>query len=271
MFKKLIAVMMAIAMATCTAIPVYADPVVTDEVSIALEPLNETAEIGESGGTQNETANDSSNSGELLAEEGNASTETVEGSQAQDSESQNATQTTTEKDKEEATDNKEKKEQSEKKEVSKYQKGLAAYIRSKNKNLSKSWSITLAGYFIKSGNKHDIDPTVLMALARRESNFRAKAKSAYGYKGMMQCSDSFARSYGYKPSDLYKANVSIEIAAKYLKTMKKKYGTYSKAISCYICGSGAVARGTYSKAPARSVMNMRTGIKEFLKEKGYTS
>ena len=61
-----------------------------------------------------------------------------------------------------------------------------------------------------------------MGLALRESNFRAKAKSRYGYKGMMQCGDSFAKRYGYKPSDLYKANVSIEIAAKYLKAMKKR-------------------------------------------------
>lgn len=76
--------------------------------------------------------------------------------------------------------------------VSKYQKGLAAYIRGKNKNLSKEWSIKLAGYFIKSGKKNKIDPKVLMALAQRESNFRAKARSKYGYKGMMQCTSSFA-------------------------------------------------------------------------------
>ena len=37
----------------------------------------------------------------------------------------------------------------------------------------------------------------------------------YGYKGMMQCTSSFAKAYGYKASDLYQANVSIEIAARY--------------------------------------------------------
>ena len=108
-----------------------------------------------------------------------------------------------------------------------------------------------------------------MGLALRESNFRAKAKSRYGYKGMMQCGDSFAKRYGYKPSDLYKADVSIEIAAKYLKAMKKRHKTYSKAICCYVCGSGAVARGVHSREPGRSVMKVRSNIKTFLKNKRY--
>lgn len=108
-----------------------------------------------------------------------------------------------------------------------------------------------------------------MGLALRESNFRAKAKSRYGYKGMMQCGDSFAKRYGYKPSDLYKADVSIEIAAKYLKAMKKRHKTYSKAICCYVCGSGAVARGVHSREPGRSVMKVRSNIKTFLKNNRY--
>ncbi len=168
-----------------------------------------------------------------------------------------------------ANDAADQESQNETETISKYQKGLAAYIRSKNKNLSKSWSITLAGYFIKSGGKNDVDPKVLMALALRESNFRAKAKSKYGYKGIMQLSDAFARNYGYKPSDLYKASVSIEIAAKYISKMKKKYKTYTNAICCYICGSGSVANGTHSKEPGRSVMRVRTSIKEYLKKNGY--
>jgi hypothetical protein len=154
-------------------------------------------------------------------------------------------------------------------EISKYQKGLAAYIRRCNSNLSKKWSIKLAGYFIKYGDKYDIDEKVVMALAQRESNFRAKAKSRYGYKGMMQMNDSFATSNGYKPSDLYNAEVSIKLASRYISKMKKKYGTYTKAICCYVCGSGAVATGRYNKEPGWSVMKMRTKIKTYLKDRDY--
>lgn len=265
MFKKLIAVTIVLVMIACAAIPVYADAEIIEGATIALEPLTDTAEIGEIGDEQQEETpkqtDEAENSGEIS--EGETSTDEADSSQDQTGDAQEPAE---DDEKDKTADTK----KDTKKEVSKYQQGLAAYIRSKNKNLSKSWSITLAGYFIKSGKKHDIDPTVLMALARRESNFRAKAKSVYGYKGMMQCGDAFATRYGYKVSDLYKADVSIEIAARYLKAMKKRHGTYTKALSCYICGSGAVASGNYSKKPAWSVMNMRDGIKDFLKEKGYT-
>lgn len=253
MFKKLIAVLMALAVAACSAVPVYAD---LDQVTTGVQTEQQTAEpagTGEIGSTGEQEQAPNTNDSESGQNSGNDQTgENVEPADTKDQDK-----------------DKDKVKKPTKKKISKYQKGLAGYIRSKNRKLSKEWSITLAGYFIKSGKKHDIDPKVLMGLALRESNFRAKAKSRYGYKGMMQCGDSFAKRYGYKPSDLYKADVSIEIAAKYLETMKKRHKTYSKAICCYVCGSGAVARGVHSREPGRSVMKVRSNIKTFLKNNGY--
>ncbi len=253
MFKKLIAVLMALAVAACSAVPVYAD---LDQVTTGVQTEQQTAEpagTGEIGSTGEQEQAPNTNDSESGQNSGNDQTgENVEPADTKDQDK-----------------DKDKVKKPTKKKISKYQKGLAGYIRSKNRKLSKQWSITLAGYFIKSGKKHDIDPKVLMGLALRESNFRAKAKSRYGYKGMMQCGDSFAKRYGYKPSDLYKANVSIEIAAKYLKAMKKRHKTYSKAICCYVCGSGAVARGVHSREPGRSVMKVRDNIKKYLKKNGY--
>ena len=267
MFKKLIAVLMALAVAACSAVPVYAD---LDQVTTGVQTEQQTAEpagTGEIGSTgeqeQAPNVNDSE-SGQNSVNDQIGENGQSENSQTGNTESGNTEEPTDTKDQD-----KDKVKKPTKKKISKYQKGLAAYIRSKNRKLSKQWSITLAGYFIKSGKKHDIDPKVLMGLALRESNFRAKAKSRYGYKGMMQCGDSFAKRYGYKPSDLYKADVSIEIAAKYLKAMKKRHKTYSKAICCYVCGSGAVARGVHSREPGRSVMKVRDNIKKYLKKNGY--
>ena len=246
MFKKLIAVLMALAVAACSAVPVYAD---LDQVTTGVQTEQQTAEpagTGEIGSTGEQEQAPNTNDSESGQNSGNDQTgENVEPADTKDQDK-----------------DKDKVKKPTKKKISKYQKGLAGYIRSKNRKLSKQWSITLAGYFIKSGKKHDIDPKVLMGLALRESNFRAKAKSRYGYKGMMQCGDSFAKRYGYKPSDLYKADVSIEIAAKYLKAMKKRHKTYSKAICCYVCG-------VHSREPGRSVMKVRSNIKTFLKNNGY--
>ncbi len=244
---------MALAVAACSAVPVYAD---LDQVTTGVQTEQQTAEpagTGEIGSTGEQEQAPNTNDSESGQNSGNDQTgENVEPADTKDQDK-----------------DKDKVKKPTKKKISKYQKGLAGYIRSKNRKLSKQWSITLAGYFIKSGKKHDIDPKVLMGLALRESNFRAKAKSRYGYKGMMQCGDSFAKRYGYKPSDLYKADVSIEIAAKYLKAMKKRHKTYSKAICCYVCGSGAVARGVHSREPGRSVMKVRDNIKKYLKKNGY--
>lgn len=244
---------MALAVAACSAVPVYAD---LDQVTTGVQTEQQTAEpagTGEIGSTGEQEQAPNTNDSESGQNSGNDQTgENVEPADTKDQDK-----------------DKDKVKKPTKKKISKYQKGLAGYIRSKNRKLSKQWSITLAGYFIKSGKKHDIDPKVLMGLALRESNFRAKAKSRYGYKGMMQCGDSFAKRYGYKPSDLYKADISIEITAKYLKAMKKRHKTYSKAICCYVCGSGAVARGVHSREPGRSVMKVRSNIKTFLKNNGY--
>ena len=261
MLKRLIATFTAMMLLVGSAVPVYAEntSVVTDETTAEQTAEDaDTANAQKIGSTGGETTNDE------IANDADDQTGQTEGKDKDSEDSDNS-----DEEKNNDKDDQDKEDKKETDEISKYQKGLAAYIRSKNKNLSKSWSITLAGYFIKSGEKNDVDPKVLMALALRESNFRAKAKSKYGYKGIMQCSDAFAKRYGYEPSDLYKASVSIEIAAKYIKKMKKKYKTYTNAICCYICGSGSVAKGTHSKEPGRSVMNVRNNIKKFLKENGY--
>lgn len=265
---------MALAMAACSAIPVYADLNQITTGSQSVQPAAEATDTGEIGSTggQEQAPNASDSEGITTdatglneGQTGESAEQPTEGQTGEPAEDQN-------QDKEDQnTQDQEKDKQDKKKtkKISKYQQGLAAYIRSKNRKLSKNWSITLAGYFIKYGDKYDVDPKVLMGLALRESNFRAKAKSRYGYKGIMQCGDAFARSNGYKPSDLYKADVSIKIAAKYIKAMKKKHKTYAKAICCYVCGSGAVAKGIHSREPGRSVMKTRDNIKTFLKKNGY--
>ena len=154
----------------------------------------------------------------------------------------------------------------EKKAAIRYRNGLASYMRSKNSKLGKVWSRNLAQTFIDIGEKHDIDPKVLMAVAQRESTFRSKATSPYGYKGMMQTSDWLARNYGYKPSDLYKPEVSIDVAARYLKSLKKTFGTYTMALCGYMYGGYAVKKGNYSKKGAWKVMNTRSEIQNYLEK-----
>lgn len=163
----------------------------------------------------------------------------------------------------------EKKAKAEAAREAKYKKGLAAYIRSVNSSVSKTKSLNMAGYFIDKGEKYNVAPEVLMAIAQNESTFYTNARSPYGYKGLMQTSDALARKYGYKPSSLYKAQVSIEVGARYLGGMKKQFKTYTKAISAYAYGSGAVKSGNYSTAIAKKVLKTRDKIEKYLERNNY--
>ena len=282
MNKKLIAVL-TLAVMVVTSIPsfAFATTKIEEGTTIVLTPL-ETEEIGVNGGETSQGADATGEQKDVTKDAGENSGTSESGTDNSDAAGTNKTDTNTENtdgsgttDGSDTDANKDDsdadidEDDEDEEGISEYQKGLAAYIRSKNGNLSRKWSETLAGYFIKYGNKYGVDEKVVMALALRESRFRAKATSHAGHKGMLQINDRLARSYGYKPSSLYEAYVSIKIGTIYIQKMKKKYGSYSKAICCFVCGSGAVASGKYSREPGQSVMKTQKAIKKFLKNNGY--
>ncbi len=235
MAKKLVSVTLTFILIACSTISIYATETTSTEVNSKTD--SSTEQITEE------------NSAEQDAEE--------------------AAKKAEEEKKAEAKKAAEAKKKAEEKKAEKYKNGLAAYIRKINPNVSKTKAKTMAGYFISKGEKYNLDPKVLMAIAQNESTFYTNAKSPYGYKGLMQTSDALARKYGYKPSSLYKAQVSIEVGARYLSTMKKKFNTYTKALSAYAYGEGAVKSGNYSKAIANKMLKTRTQITTYLKKNNY--
>jgi soluble lytic murein transglycosylase-like protein len=152
----------------------------------------------------------------------------------------------------------------------KYKKGLAAYIRSRNKKISKARSLALAGYFIKYGKKYKVDPKALMAMAQHESTFRAKAHNPAGYYGIMQTSASLGRAHGFSKKELYKPQNSIKVAASYLRyNLKAFHYSYTKGIAGYCCGTYAVKSGHYNKRVAVIRVKTRAGIAKYLKKHHY--
>lgn len=229
MAKKLVTVLLTLTLIACSSISIYA----------AEAPV-----------TENNTTNDITNE-QLTPEE-------ADGKDAKQSDAQ-AKREAEEKAKKEAA----------KKADEKYKNGLAAYIRKVNPNVSRSKSKAMAGHFISKGKKYNLDPKVLMAIAKNESTFYTNAKSPYGYKGLMQTSDALARKFGYKPSSLYEAEVSIDVGARYLRLMKNKFKTYTKSISAYAYGEGTVMSGNYSTKLAKKMLRTRDDITGFLKRNNY--
>lgn len=278
MYKKLIAMAVSLAMVFSTAVPAFASAGTEEAESTMLPAVSMNPympkdtvipEIPAETETPAESEITETPETEILPEEPTEQPElpadqdepeTPADEPAEDTEKKQEADSSKEKDEEEDE------EDAEEEAAIRYRNGLASYMRSKNSKLGKVWSRKLAQTFIDIGEKHDIDPKVLMAVAQRESTFRSKATSPYGYKGMMQTSDWLAKHYGYKPNDLYKPEVSIDVAARYLKSLKKTFGTYTMALCGYMYGGYAVKKGNYSKKGAWKVMNTRSEIQEYLEK-----
>ncbi|EMK6670617.1 murein transglycosylase [Vibrio fluvialis] len=80
------------------------------------------------------------------------------------------------------------------------------------------------------GEKHGIDPIMLMSLARQESAMDSEARSPVGARGIMQIMPATARYTAKKyqlsydnADDLYQVGKNIEIGSHYLNSLLEKY------------------------------------------------
>jgi soluble lytic murein transglycosylase-like protein len=88
--------------------------------------------------------------------------------------------------------------------------------------------------------KYNVDPALLRALIRQESNFNANATSPAGARGLTQLMPGTAAALGVDPSVPAQA---IEGGAKYLRQQLDKFGNDpAKALAAYNAGPGAVQR-----------------------------
>jgi soluble lytic murein transglycosylase-like protein len=88
--------------------------------------------------------------------------------------------------------------------------------------------------------KYNLDPALLRALIRQESNFNPNAGSPAGARGLTQLMPGTAAALGVDPSVPAQA---IEGGAKYLRQQLDKFGNKPElALAAYNAGPGAVQR-----------------------------
>jgi soluble lytic murein transglycosylase len=99
-----------------------------------------------------------------------------------------------------------------------------------------------------SAEKHNIDPFLIAALIRVETNYKYHLESSKGAMGLMQIMPDTAswiaetaKIQAFNPADLLKADVNIFLGAWYMNWLTKHYsGNMIYAIAAYNAGQGNV-------------------------------
>lgn len=115
-------------------------------------------------------------------------------------------------------------------------------------NYPKVYSETVYMY----AQEFDLDPLLVYAVMKTESNFNTNAISYRGAKGLLQIMDSTGQwgaehldISSYANDQLFEPEVNIRIGCWYLSKLIKQYdGDINKALAAYNAGSGNVAKWT---------------------------
>ncbi|HEY3306586.1 MAG TPA: lytic transglycosylase domain-containing protein [Candidatus Binatia bacterium] len=128
-------------------------------------------------------------------------------------------------------------------------------LRLSNRDLNHSSASAVAETIWRESEKHALDPMLVLAIIKVESEFRPAAISSYGARGLMQLLPVVAHSLVEDADvDLWEGERSlhdpvtnIKLGAFYLGRLKKKFGDLKVALTAYSHGPTWVQKQIESK------------------------
>lgn len=117
----------------------------------------------------------------------------------------------------------------------------------------------------QAAEKFKLDPALIKAIIKAESNFNHRAISPVGAQGLMQLMPATAAELNVK--DSFHPEKNIEGGSRYLRYLLKTYrGDLDLALAAYNAGEKAVARYNYNIPPYRETQNYVRRVKQFYRE-----
>ncbi|MCG3161586.1 MAG: Membrane-bound lytic murein transglycosylase F [Acidobacteria bacterium] len=105
-----------------------------------------------------------------------------------------------------------------------------------------------------SGDKYDIDPTLIFLIMREESRFNHRAVSRVGARGLMQLMPGTAAKLGVR--NIHDPVENVDAGTRYLRTLLEMFnGDVNLALAAYNAGEGAVMKYGRRIPPYRETMN----------------
>ncbi|WP_322111810.1 lytic transglycosylase domain-containing protein [Acinetobacter sedimenti] len=122
----------------------------------------------------------------------------------------------------------------------------------------------ISPYIIEGSEKYDIDPILIAAVIKQESNYRGNARSPSGAVGLMQVIPSYWRSIC--GSNLYDERTNVLCGSHILADYHDKAGSWKKATAYYNVGPAGYERSFWTRWKVRKYVKSVKSFEKKLKD-----